>query len=224
MRMELEGKEPLVLLYGIPAVTAVIVLVSLYVGFRQGAQEGAGQGRGAVTIEAQLKVPEGGIRVENHMPPAQINIPEETLNKILGAKAAQPAIQVTPEVNARVVLPEGAIQITNRIEIPAARQGKAEVAQVPQAPPLPLPKAEIEPARISVAVTPEAGGGRERKAEKDAVAKPPVPAKKVAEKKTPVAAPGAGTTEAPAAEVEQDKDGSLLPPPRDVVGQGGQTN
>lgn len=73
MRMEMEGKEPLIVLFGVPVLTAGIVLASMYFGRLQVPQtiQVSAPVSLAPNLSADLRVPADGFRID--VPPAQIH-------------------------------------------------------------------------------------------------------------------------------------------------------
>lgn len=113
MRMEMEGKEPLIVLFGVPVLTAGIVLASMYFGRLQVPQ--AIQVSAPVSLSpnlnADLRVPANGFRVE--VPPAQIHevvkevvrVPDvSVVNQVPQAPAPYVEVRV-PESRASAPLP-----------------------------------------------------------------------------------------------------------------------
>ena len=94
MRMEMEGKEPLIVLFGVPLLTAGIVLASMYFGHINTRVVPPPDVNTTVEVNPRVtaELPQGSIRITNQVPPAQIH------------EYKVPEVKV-PEVN-----------ITNRVE------------------------------------------------------------------------------------------------------------
>ncbi len=230
MRLEMEGKEPLIFLFGVPVITATIVLVSFYYGKQQAQGQATPNINRPQKLDANLILPEGSIQIVNKISP----IPKGA--EISGATP----LQVTPEIKATLELPEGAIQVTNNIIVPEPKH--SQVRQPNKAPEIvenenirtTLPKSEpieVDAKVVQAKTNPviEVKKGIVPKVVKD---KPAVKKKPTTPLKTnpqtqlkPKPKPKPLTTPTPvSAEQEKQKsfpnipgpEGEVLPPPRGV--------
>jgi len=72
MKLEMEGKEPLVIFFGVPICTAAIVLGTLFVSPPKFVQPVYQPSDVKVTSEVKATLPEGSIQIQNNVPPVQI--------------------------------------------------------------------------------------------------------------------------------------------------------
>ncbi|MCK6475021.1 MAG: hypothetical protein L6R28_25145 [Planctomycetes bacterium] len=120
MRMEMEGKEPLIVLFGVPVLTAGIVLASMYFGRLQVPQ--AIQVSAPVSLSpnlnADLRVPANSFRID--VPPAQIH---EVVKEVVRVPDISVVNQVpqAPAPHVEVRVPEPLPAVTG--EQPVTREG-----------------------------------------------------------------------------------------------------
>ena len=144
MRLEMEGKEPFIVLFGVPLVTAVIVLAAVHFGQLNTrivppppiTVEGP-----KVTPRITAEFPQGTIQITNAVPPAQIH---EVIKEVVRVPDVHVTNQVeskTPEVH--VTLPPGAL-----------KGGETTVLAVPT--PVPM----LTPRNVSTDDAPQAKNGK----------------------------------------------------------------
>lgn len=211
MKLEMEGREPLIVLFGLPIVIAAIVLGSMYLGRMQA----EGNPPPAVYVEPKITVtphitaemPQGAVRNEIQVAPAQIH---EVVREIRA-----PDVNVVNKVEptpVQVVMPKATGPTPQVVVIPAplplpmngawtaadhASESKLIQAQAPN--PAPSPNVIKE----ALTTPPTA-------ATVQAQSPPPPPPEPV--KPTPVSTDARPETD------EADGAGKLLPPPRNVNG------
>ncbi|MCW8133726.1 MAG: hypothetical protein KIS92_25495 [Planctomycetota bacterium] len=117
MRLEMEGKEPLVVFFGLPLVTAAIVIVSMHYG-QANTQivppPPINVEAPSVNPRVTAEIPQGSIRIQNEVPPAQIH---EVVREVVKV----PEIRVEPgrAPDVHVTLPPGKEGETKIIAVPA---------------------------------------------------------------------------------------------------------
>lgn len=220
MKLELEGREPLIVLFGLPLVTAAIVLGSIYLGRLQVEATPAPpiylEPKLTINPRITAEMPQGAIRNEVQIPPTQIHevlrevrAPDvHVINKV-DPTPVQVVMQKTPGAQPQVVvLPT---------PLPLPMSGPGTVAQrsplqtAPKATPVAespvhtphttvITKALTAPPTQNTVVAPS------ETAQPNEV--PPPPPQQV--KPTPV------STDAHA---EPEVEGKLLPPPRNLNAQ-----
>lgn len=191
MKLEMAGREPYIVLFGIPLITVAIVIGSYYIGRMQSELIAPPpiyvEPKLTVSPRITAEIPQGAIQADVRVPPAQIH-------------------EIVKEV---VRIPE--VNVVNRIEptpvqvsIPSAPSQTAgnELRFIVVPAPLPLP--------ITAASSPlMTGPALPSKA--DLADQPITPPKPV--QPTPV------STDATSPLPERDVDGKLLPPPQNIGGQ-----
>lgn len=130
MRMEMEGREPLIIIFGVPLLTTGIVLVSMHLGQMRTEivplppiQVQAPQ----VTITPHLtaELPAGAIQTTVHVPPAQIH---EVIREVVKI----------PEVNVINQVPEAPAP-SIQVHLPEQPATRTQIVVVPTPVPMPVP-------------------------------------------------------------------------------------
>lgn len=123
MRLEMEGKEPLVVFFGLPLVTAAIVIVSMHYG-QANTQivppPPINVEAPTVNPRVTAEMPQGSIRIQNEVPPAQIH---EVVREVVRV----PEIRVEPARAPEV-----------HVTVPPGREGETKVIAVPTPMPMPM--------------------------------------------------------------------------------------
>lgn len=152
MKMEMDGKEPLVLLFGLPLLTSGIVVGAMYLGQRWTVvvppppiQVQAP----AFSPQVTAVLPDGAIQVNNHVPPAQIH---EVVREIVKVPDVYVENRVEPSRPPDVVVtlppPERAAPPKGEV-VPQSASLEAPPAK-------PAPKPETPPASVPPAAPKEA--------------------------------------------------------------------
>jgi hypothetical protein len=122
MRMEMEGREPLIVLFGVPFLTTVIVLVSMYLGQLRAAAVPPPnvqvQPNITVTPRVVAELPADGIRTNITVPPAQIH---EVIREVVKVPEVSVInrVEPTPPPAVQVNLPRVEPQSSKVVVIPA---------------------------------------------------------------------------------------------------------
>jgi hypothetical protein len=157
MKMEMEGREPLIVLFGVPILTTAIVLASMYL--TPWRLEGHSQPPPQVTVQPNINVtpritaemPAGAIRNEVTVPPAQIHEVIKEVVKVPDVKVfnkVEPNAPTPVQVNVpRQETPEPRIVVLPTLvpmpfPTPVAMEPAAESAE---GKPLPPPKGTLVP-------------------------------------------------------------------------------
>lgn len=122
MRLEMEGKEPLIVLFGMPVLTAAIVIVSMHYG-QTNTQivppPAINVEAPAVSPRITAEIPQGSIRINNEVPPAQVH---EVIREVVKV----PNISIEPARSPDI-----------RVTMPTGKEGETKIIAVPS--PLPMP-------------------------------------------------------------------------------------
>ncbi|MBI3827914.1 MAG: hypothetical protein HY291_00250 [Planctomycetes bacterium] len=122
MRLEMEGKEPLIVLFGMPLVTTAIVIVSMHYG-QTNTQivppPAINVEAPAVSPRITAEIPQGSIRINNEVPPAQIHEVTREVVKV-------PNISIEPARSPDI-----------RLTLPSGKESETKINAVPA--PLPMP-------------------------------------------------------------------------------------
>lgn len=123
MRLEMEGKEPLLVLFGLPLLTAVIVIASMHYG-QANTQVIPPP---PVNVEAPhvspritAELPQGSINISNQVPAAQIH-------EIVKEVVRVPEIRVEPSRSPDV-----------HVNVPRGNNGETRIIAVPTPVPMPV--------------------------------------------------------------------------------------
>jgi len=194
MKLEMEGREPYIVLFGIPAITAAIVIGSFYLG-RMQSEVGTTptvhvEPNVTVTPRITAEIPEGAVKADVQVPPAQIH-------EIVKEVVKVPDVNVVNKVEPTPI----------QVNVPshtgsAAAAAPIQFIVIPAPLPVPIVAAEMPTADTGPRL-PSDTALNDRRPELPSIT-PPTPVKP-----TPVS-----TDSVPL--VEPDVEGKLLPPPRDV--------
>lgn len=123
MRLEMEGKEPLVVFFGLPLITAAIVIVSMHYG-QANTQivppPPINVEAPSVSPRVTAEIPQGSIRIQNEVPPAQIH---EVVREVVKV----PEIRVEPGKAPEV-----------HVTVPPSKEGETKIIAVPSPVPMPM--------------------------------------------------------------------------------------
>jgi len=131
MKMEMEGKEPLMVLFGVPIVTTCIVLISMHLGqshVRVLPPATIHVEAPHVTPKVIAILPAGAIQITNEVPPAQIH---EVVREIVRV----PNVEITnripnaPAPEIHISLPKGGPYAPKVIPMPIPVSVKEEPAE-----------------------------------------------------------------------------------------------
>jgi hypothetical protein len=145
MRMEMEGPEPLIVLFGIPLLTTVIVLAAMYIGQKRAEQPPVPitvQPNITVTPRVTAELPPDGIRANITVPPAQIH---EVVREVVKL----------PEVNV-INRVDPALPPTVQVNVPEPKPAPSEPRLVLIPAPVPMPAATP----VSMAPAPDPPEGK----------------------------------------------------------------